>query len=194
MWAHHFFLFPWGLSRSLLAFDLPSDPTTVANLLEHASELAGGRARLHSISEARLGRRRREWRRCGAAGDALRGGVGRSGDGGCGGGGSGGGGRRGELLPAARRVPCGGGGGGAARDICGQVLEWLVADGHPEASDPEFRDKLVAHFGSSRTGSARREERRILRPVGPLAAAASCKATTRAQREDSFSVYDRRGP
>ncbi|CAL4904088.1 unnamed protein product [Urochloa decumbens] len=41
----------------------------------------------------------------------------------------------------------GSGGGGGARDICGQVLERLVADGHAEASDPEFRDKLVAHFG-----------------------------------------------
>ncbi|RCV36118.1 hypothetical protein SEVIR_7G306100v4 [Setaria viridis] len=41
----------------------------------------------------------------------------------------------------------GSGGGGGARDICGQVLDRLVADGHAEASDPEFRDKLVAHFG-----------------------------------------------
>nr|CAB3459456.1 unnamed protein product [Digitaria exilis] len=41
----------------------------------------------------------------------------------------------------------GSGGGGGARDICGQVLERLVADGHAEASDPEFREKLVAHFG-----------------------------------------------
>ncbi|CAN6344490.1 unnamed protein product [Urochloa humidicola] len=41
----------------------------------------------------------------------------------------------------------GSGGGGGAGDICGQVLERLVADGHAEASDPEFRDKLVAHFG-----------------------------------------------
>jgi hypothetical protein len=47
-------------------------------------------------------------------------------------------------------VPAGSGGrggGGGARDICGQVLERLIADGHAEASDSEFRDKLVAHFG-----------------------------------------------
>ncbi|KAK3139388.1 hypothetical protein QOZ80_5AG0382470 [Eleusine coracana subsp. coracana] len=40
----------------------------------------------------------------------------------------------------------GGSGGAAARDICGQVYERLVADGHEGASDPEFREKLVAHF------------------------------------------------
>jgi hypothetical protein len=50
----------------------------------------------------------------------------------------------------AAPVPAGSGGrggGGGARDICGQVLERLIADGHAEASDSEFRDKLVAHFG-----------------------------------------------
>jgi hypothetical protein len=55
-----------------------------------------------------------------------------------------------DAAPVVVLVPAGSGGGsggGAARDICGQVLERLVADGHPEASDPEFRDKLVAHFG-----------------------------------------------
>ncbi|KAL6642304.1 hypothetical protein ACP70R_020485 [Stipagrostis hirtigluma subsp. patula] len=40
----------------------------------------------------------------------------------------------------------GSGGAGAARDICGQVLDRLVADGHEEASDPEFREKIAAHF------------------------------------------------
>jgi hypothetical protein len=36
--------------------------------------------------------------------------------------------------------------GGGARDICDQVYERLVADGHVGASDPEFRENLVAHF------------------------------------------------
>ncbi|OEL31973.1 Serine/threonine-protein kinase STY8 [Dichanthelium oligosanthes] len=50
----------------------------------------------------------------------------------------------------AAPVPAGSGGSGGvggARDICTQVLERLVADGQAEASDPEFHDKLVAHFG-----------------------------------------------
>jgi hypothetical protein len=41
----------------------------------------------------------------------------------------------------------GSGGRGGAGDICAEVLERLVADGHAEASDPEFRDRLAAHFG-----------------------------------------------
>jgi hypothetical protein len=42
--------------------------------------------------------------------------------------------------------PAASGGGGGARDICDQVYERLVADGHVGASDPEFRENLVAHF------------------------------------------------
>jgi hypothetical protein len=41
----------------------------------------------------------------------------------------------------------GSGGSGGAREICAQVLDRLVADGYAEASDPEFRDRLAAHFG-----------------------------------------------
>jgi len=52
------------------------------------------------------------------------------------------------VLAAAFLAGCSSsGGGGGARDICGQVLERLIADGHADASDSEFRDKLVAHFG-----------------------------------------------
>lgn len=55
-----------------------------------------------------------------------------------------------EHAAAAAAAPAGSGGGsgggGGARDICAQVLERLVADGHAEASDPEFRDRLAAHF------------------------------------------------
>jgi hypothetical protein len=43
--------------RSLLAFDLPSDPTTVANLLEHVSWQVGGR---DFILSARRGEAREE--------------------------------------------------------------------------------------------------------------------------------------
>jgi len=51
-------------------------------------------------------------------------------------GGSGGGGR-------------GGGGGVGGRDVCREVFERLVADGHVEAagaSGPELRARLEAHF------------------------------------------------
>jgi hypothetical protein len=48
-------------------------------------------------------------------------------------------------------------------------------------------DREEATFTSDDVGSSR--------TVGLLVAAAtSCKAATRAQWEDSFSVYDRRGP
>ncbi|KAL6906119.1 hypothetical protein ACP4OV_003720 [Aristida adscensionis] len=50
------------------------------------------------------------------------------------------------AAPAAPAGSGGSGGAGGGRDICGQVLDRLVADGHEEAADPEFRDKIVAHF------------------------------------------------
>lgn len=53
-----------------------------------------------------------------------------------------------DVAPPAPAGSGGGsGGGGGARDICAQVLERLVADGHAEASDRDFRDRLAAHFG-----------------------------------------------
>ena len=52
-----------------------------------------------------------------------------------------------EYAAPPAPASSGGGSGGGARDICAQVLERLVADGHAEASDPEFRDRLAAHFG-----------------------------------------------
>lgn len=51
-----------------------------------------------------------------------------------------------DAAPAPAVSGGSGGSGGAARDICGQVYERLVADGHEAASDPEFREKLLAHF------------------------------------------------
>ena len=40
----------------------------------------------------------------------------------------------------------GGGAGAAALDICAQVYERLVADGNEEATGPDFRVQLEAHF------------------------------------------------
>jgi hypothetical protein len=49
-----------------------------------------------------------------------------------------------DAAPAP--AASGGSGGGGARNICGQVYERLVADGHEGASDPEFLENIVAHF------------------------------------------------
>ncbi|TVU50977.1 hypothetical protein EJB05_02376 [Eragrostis curvula] len=49
-----------------------------------------------------------------------------------------------DAAPAP--AASGGSGGGGVRDICAQVYERLVADGHEGASDPEFRDGIFAHF------------------------------------------------
>jgi hypothetical protein len=49
-----------------------------------------------------------------------------------------------DVAPAP--AASGGSAGGGARDICDQVYERLVADGHVGTSDPEFRENLAAHF------------------------------------------------
>lgn len=115
---------------------------TAANLLEHASGQVG-----ETLGERKL--QKREGRRCApgdlwssaaagmvaaeaAAGGGVEEGVGESSS---------------PPRDAAPALPAGSGGsGGAARDICGQVYERLVADGHEGASDPEFHERLVAHF------------------------------------------------